>query len=54
MTSGSDEEGKRFKVSLLTIQSPEYLVNFPRIPTKPVKIIARLDLNELDAYINKV
>lgn len=36
------------------MEPPEYLPSFPRMPPKPARMIARLDLKELDPYIDKV
>jgi hypothetical protein len=54
MSSNTDEEGKRLRVSLMSMESADFLQGFPRIPPKPAKMIARLDLKELEPYVDKV
>lgn len=54
MSSNQDEEAKRLKVSLMNMESAEILQNFPKIPAHAAKMIARLDLKELEPYIDKI
>lgn len=54
MSNNSDEEAKRLRVSLMNTETMEYLLNFPKIPSSAAKMIARLDLKELEPYIDKV
>ncbi len=54
MSNNSDDEAKRLRVSLMNTETIDYLTNFPKIPSSAAKMIARLDLKELEPYIDKV